>query len=115
MQIVNKIEEVRKQIDLWKAAGLRIAFVPTMGNLHAGHMTLLQKASSIADKVVASIFVNPLQFGPFEDYEQYPRTLDSDSEKLKENACALLFLPAVEEMYPLGARVSYNHSSARYI
>lgn len=106
MQIVNKIEEVRKQIDLWKAAGLRIAFVPTMGNLHAGHMTLLQKASSIADKVVASIFVNPLQFGPFEDYEQYPRTLDSDSEKLKKNACELLFLPEAEEMYPLGRELA---------
>jgi len=102
MKTVNTVREARSQIDEWKQHGLKIAYVPTMGNLHDGHMTLLTKAHELADKVVASIFVNPLQFGPFEDYEQYPRTLDADSEKLIENDCALLFFPSVEEMYPLG-------------
>lgn len=102
METVNTINDVRHQVSEWKKAGLKVAFVPTMGNLHAGHMTLLKKANDIADKVVASIFVNPLQFGPFEDYDQYPRTPDSDSKKLESNGCELLFLPSVQEMYPLG-------------
>lgn len=102
METVNTINDVRQQVSEWKKAGLKVAFVPTMGNLHAGHMTLLKKANDIADKVVASIFVNPLQFGPFEDYDQYPRTPASDSEKLESNGCELLFLPSVQEMYPLG-------------
>ena len=102
MKTVNTIQAVREQVNTWKQSGLKVAFVPTMGNLHAGHITLLKKATKLADKVVASIFVNPLQFGPFEDYDQYPRTLDSDSKKLSNNGCELLFLPSVEEMYPLG-------------
>ena len=102
MQIVNTVKEVRDQVNAWKAEGLKVAFVPTMGNLHEGHMTLLDKANQLADRVIASIFVNPLQFGPFEDYEQYPRTPDADATKLKQHNCALLFLPSVQEMYPLG-------------
>ena len=102
MKIVNTIQAVREQVNAWKQAGLKVALVPTMGNLHAGHMTLLKKANDLADKVIASIFVNPLQFGPFEDYDQYPRTPDSDGKKLSDNGCELLFIPSVEEMYPLG-------------
>ena len=102
MKTVDTIQAVREQVNAWKQDGLKVAFVPTMGNLHPGHMTLLNKANELADKVVASIFVNPLQFGPFEDYDQYPRTPDSDSKKLSDNGCELLFLPSVEEMYPLG-------------
>ncbi|MBT8142301.1 MAG: pantoate--beta-alanine ligase [Gammaproteobacteria bacterium] len=106
MKTVNTIKAVREQVRKWKSQGLRVAFVPTMGNLHAGHMTLLAKANEIADKVVASIFVNPLQFGPFEDYDQYPRTPDADVKKLTANGCELLFLPSVEEMYPLGKELA---------
>jgi pantoate--beta-alanine ligase len=106
MKTVKHILDLRKQVSTWKKAGLRVAFVPTMGNLHVGHMTLLKKANEVADKVVASIFVNPLQFGPFEDYEQYPRTPESDSEKLANNGCELLFLPTVEEIYPMGRELA---------
>jgi len=102
MQTVNTIKDLRVQVSSWKAEGLKVAFVPTMGNLHEGHMTLLDKANQMADRVVASIFVNPLQFGPFEDYEQYPRTPDADAKQLVAHNCALLFLPTVSEMYPLG-------------
>jgi len=85
-----------------RGEGKRIAFVPTMGNLHSGHIALIAKASQRADFVVASIFVNPLQFGAGEDLDKYPRTLAADQEKLLEAGCHLLFAPTVEEMYPDG-------------
>ncbi|MEW6645790.1 MAG: pantoate--beta-alanine ligase [Pseudomonadota bacterium] len=102
MQTVTSIAEVRSLVAAWRAAGLRVAFVPTMGNLHAGHIHLVSAARKQADKVVASIFVNPLQFGPSEDFAAYPRTLAADQEKLAAAGCDLLFAPSEQEMYPLG-------------
>ena len=103
MEVVTSIAALRSHLDEWRRRGERIGFVPTMGNLHAGHMSLLAAARHRADRVVASIFVNPLQFGPGEDYERYPRTPDEDRALLEGAHCDLLFLPEVAEMYPHGA------------
>ena len=100
MKTVHTIAEVRQQVRDWRQAGLTIGFVPTMGNLHAGHISLIDEARRHADRVVASIFVNPTQFGPSEDFDSYPRTLEADSEKLAAAGCDLLFAPSVDEMYP---------------
>jgi pantoate--beta-alanine ligase len=99
MQVVNFIVDVRNAVKTWRLAGERIAFVPTMGNLHAGHIKLVEEAKQIADKVVVSIFVNPTQFGVGEDFECYPRTEDADKQKLQAAGIDLLFLPSVAEMY----------------
>lgn len=102
MQTLHQIAELRQQIQAARQAGKRIAFVPTMGNLHAGHMSLVDEARRHADLVVASIFVNPLQFGANEDLDSYPRTLEADQSKLKAHGCELLFAPSANEMYPDG-------------
>lgn len=102
MNTVKTVRELRAAVARARGEGKRIALVPTMGNLHAGHAALVTKAGQRADFVVASIFVNPLQFGPSEDLDKYPRTLAADQEKLLEAGCHLLFAPTVEEMYPDG-------------
>ena len=102
MRIVQTVDEVRAQVRAWRAAGLRIVLVPTMGNLHAGHISLLELAQQRGDRVVVSIFVNPLQFGPGEDYGRYPRTPDEDIGLLQEARCDLLFAPGVDELYAEG-------------
>ncbi|HEY6450996.1 MAG TPA: pantoate--beta-alanine ligase [Steroidobacteraceae bacterium] len=102
MQTVTTIEAVRAQVSAWRAAGLRIGFVPTMGNLHAGHASLLAAARARSERVVASVFVNPLQFGPNEDFARYPRTPVEDERLLGEIRCDLLFMPSVEEIFPGG-------------
>ncbi|SDI08975.1 pantoate--beta-alanine ligase [Pseudomonas panipatensis] len=102
MNTVKTVRELRAAIARARSEGKRIALVPTMGNLHAGHAALVAKAGQRADFVVASIFVNPLQFGPNEDLDKYPRTLAADQAKLLEAGCHLLFAPGVEEMYPDG-------------
>ncbi|MFJ3484695.1 pantoate--beta-alanine ligase [Pseudomonas sp. NPDC090202] len=102
MNTVKTVRELRAAIARARSEGKRIALVPTMGNLHSGHIALVTKASQRADFVVASIFVNPLQFGPNEDLATYPRTLAADQEKLLQAGCHLLFTPTVEEMYPHG-------------
>ena len=102
MNTVKSVRELRAAIAQARAEGKQIAFVPTMGNLHAGHSALVSKATQRADFVIASIFVNPLQFGPSEDLGKYPRTLLADQEKLVNAGCHLLFIPDVEEMYPHG-------------
>lgn len=102
MNVVRTVADLRAAVTRARGEGKRIGFVPTMGNLHAGHIALVKKAGQRADFVVASIFVNPLQFGPNEDLDSYPRTLAADQEKLVEAGCHLLFAPSVEEMYPHG-------------
>ncbi|MWV16495.1 pantoate--beta-alanine ligase [Pseudomonas sp. L-22-4S-12] len=102
MNTVKTVLELRAAVARARGEGKRIAFVPTMGNLHEGHVALVEKAGQRADFVVASIFVNPLQFGPKEDLASYPRTLAADQEKLVAAGCQLLFAPDVEEMYPHG-------------
>jgi pantoate--beta-alanine ligase len=102
MNTVKTVLELRAAVARARGEGKRIAFVPTMGNLHEGHVALVEKAGQRADFVVASIFVNPLQFGPSEDLAKYPRTLAADQEKLVAAGCHLLFHPDVEEMYPHG-------------
>lgn len=106
MQSFTTVFELRAQIQQWKQDGLRIALVPTMGNLHAGHLSLVDLAYQYADKVVVSIFVNPKQFGPNEDFQTYPRTLEEDKVKLQSVAVEALFVPSVEEMYPYGLQHS---------
>lgn len=102
MRTVHTVAELRQQLAAWRAAGERVAFAPTMGNLHAGHIDLIHAARTHATRVVASVFVNPLQFGPTEDFGRYPRTLPDDAEKLQAAGCDLLFAPSVEAMYPHG-------------
>ncbi|WPC05826.1 pantoate--beta-alanine ligase [Pseudomonas benzenivorans] len=102
MNTVKTIRDLRAAVAQARAEGKQIGFVPTMGNLHAGHAALVTKAAQRADFVVASIFVNPLQFGPNEDLATYPRTLADDQDKLLDAGCHLLFTPDVEEMYPDG-------------
>ncbi|OGT55661.1 MAG: pantoate--beta-alanine ligase [Gammaproteobacteria bacterium RIFCSPHIGHO2_12_FULL_63_22] len=102
MQSFSTIAQMREQVGQWHRDGLRIGFVPTMGNLHAGHFALVELAREHSDKVIASIFVNPTQFGPNEDYGRYPRTPDTDIAGLAGKDCDALFLPSVDEMYPFG-------------
>jgi len=102
MKTVSQIEELRQTIRSWHQQGLTVAFVPTMGNLHAGHISLVSEAHKHADKVVASIFVNPMQFGANEDIDSYPRTLADDQKKLTEAGTDLLFTPTPDIIYPKG-------------
>jgi pantoate--beta-alanine ligase len=102
MKTVNNINELRQQINEWRQQGLKIAFVPTMGNLHQGHISLVDEAHKHADKIVASIFVNPMQFGANEDIDKYPRTLEADQEKLDAAGTDLLFTPTPQIIYPKG-------------
>ncbi|MCY1288440.1 Pantothenate synthetase [compost metagenome] len=102
MNTVTTVRELRAAVAQARAEGKDIGLVPTMGNLHAGHVALVEQAAQRSGFVVASIFVNPLQFGPNEDLASYPRTLVADQEKLFDAGCDLLFAPTVEEMYPHG-------------
>lgn len=102
MFTTQDIAQVREQVRLWKRQGETVAFVPTMGNLHLGHMTLVKEAAQRADHVVVSIFVNPLQFGQNEDLDAYPRTLAADQAALVEAGAELLFTPTPAIIYPKG-------------
>lgn len=102
MQTVSEIEIMQKMCQSWRDKGKTIAFVPTMGCLHAGHLSLVQKAHSIADHVVVSIFVNPLQFGDSNDFLKYPSTLEEDVRKLADIGVSLVFTPDTSTLYPEG-------------
>ena len=100
LEIVRTVADLRRRVGSWRRGGARIALVPTMGALHAGHVSLLALARLGADKVVASLFVNPAQFGPTEDFAAYPRDETADAERLRLAGCDLLFAPALDAMYP---------------
>jgi pantoate--beta-alanine ligase len=102
MHIAARTSELRERVAAWRRAGERIAFVPTMGNLHAGHGSLVTAARARANRVIVSIFVNPLQFGPNEDFAAYPRTPQEDRQLLETLQVEMLFAPEVEEIYPRG-------------
>jgi len=102
VQTVKSLEMLRTALGQLRAGGARIALVPTMGALHEGHLTLVRRAREVADHVVASIFVNPKQFGPNEDLDAYPRQLAQDAAMLEAEGCALLWAPSPEVMYPAG-------------
>ncbi len=102
LETCERIATLRERVAAWRHAGQRIGFVPTMGNLHAGHLALVAEARRLAERVVVSIFVNPLQFGPQEDFAAYPRTLARDQELLAGAGTDLLFAPTVEAVYPRG-------------
>ena len=102
MQIIRRLSDLSPALSLWREDGEIIALVPTMGALHAGHLALVQAAKSRADRVVASIFVNPLQFNDRHDLDRYPRQEDEDSAKLISAGCDLLWMPTAEQLYPDG-------------
>ena len=109
MQVVGTIDEMRHVVADLRTKGQSIAFVPTMGALHEGHLTLIDEAKRVADIVIMSIFVNPLQFGPSEDFDRYPRTLDDDAKLATERGVDFLFTPTREDMYPEHAPVVFVH------
>ena len=102
MIIAKTVAEVREQVAKWRKEGLTVGLVPTMGYLHEGHASLVDKACASCDKVVASDFVNPTQFGPNEDLESYPRDFEHDCQLLEAHGCDMVFYPSVDEMYPDG-------------
>ncbi len=108
MRIVNTVSELRDVVSVWRSAGQRIALVPTMGNLHDGHLALVDVARQQADRVLVSIFVNPTQFGVGEDFESYPRTESEDRQKLIAAGADLLFLPAVSDVYTPDAKTTVS-------
>lgn len=99
MKVLNTIKDVRQQVNEWRKKGLSVGFVPTMGYLHEGHESLIKRANEENDRVVVSIFVNPIQFGPTEDLESYPRDLNRDTEICSKAGANLIFAPEKEEMY----------------
>lgn len=102
MYQATSVIELRQYIQHWKNQGKSIAFIPTMGNLHQGHISLIEKGQSLCDHTICSIFVNPMQFGPNEDFNHYPRTLERDIDQLEAIGCDLVYLPAASELYPDG-------------
>ena len=106
MKLIYSASELQELLDYERAKGNTIGFVPTMGALHEGHLSLVKLAQAASDVVVVSVYVNPLQFGPAEDFDKYPRTLDSDSALLEANQVDFLFAPSVEEVYPNGPEIT---------
>lgn len=104
--LIHTIEEVRAEIKKWRQQGLTIGLVPTMGALHEGHLSLIKKAKQTCDKVVVSDFVNPIQFGPSEDFDKYPRTLEEDVKLCNNEGVDIVFAPSADEMYGKAQRLS---------
>jgi pantoate--beta-alanine ligase len=102
MEVIESISEMKNLVKEWKRQGLSIGFVPTMGYLHEGHLALVRRVKELSDRVVVSIFVNPIQFAPGEDYQRYPRDLERDKALLEEEGVDVLFVPTAQEMYPPG-------------
>ena len=102
MEIIHNVSLMQKKADELRSAGKKIGFVPTMGFFHEGHLELMRVARKNADVVVVSIFVNPIQFGPSEDYNRYPKDIERDKKKAQDVGVDILFIPSVEEMYPAG-------------
>ena len=102
MDQANSVSELQQYVQHWKDHKQSIAFIPTMGNLHQGHLSLIEKGQSLCDRSICSIFVNPMQFGPNEDFNHYPRTLDHDIELLESVGCDLVYMPTASELYPHG-------------
>jgi pantoate--beta-alanine ligase len=102
IETIIELHRLRERILGWRREGLRVGFVPTMGNLHAGHYSLVALARQHADRIISSVFVNPTQFGPSEDFTRYPRTPEADTSGLEAAGCDALWLPTVESMYPFG-------------
>jgi pantoate--beta-alanine ligase len=102
MEVVVSVSDLRARVAAWRRAGERVGLVPTMGNLHEGHLELVKEVRPRVARTVASVFVNPMQFGAGEDFASYPRTLDADREKLAGERVDLLFAPSVDEVYPRG-------------
>lgn len=119
MKCITDIKSLRELLKQWRKAGESIALVPTMGNLHAGHLQLVNRAKVQTDRVVVSVFVNPMQFGVGEDFSLYPRTEQADQEKLQAADVDVVFMPSTKEMYPVNeltkvsvSQVSENHCGA---
>lgn len=108
LDVVRSVEALRGRVKYWRDQGLSIGFVPTMGALHDGHLALVRHGADMADRMVASVFVNPTQFGANEDFGRYPRQEDKDSALLEQAGCSLLFAPDVAEMYPQGFSTRVN-------
>ena len=112
--LVNTIKELRAKVQEWKKEGLTVALVPTMGALHEGHLSLIKKARANADRVVVSVFVNPIQFGPSEDFDKYPRTLDADKKLCDAEGVDIVFAPTPAEMYG-GEGVRLSNDTLTYV
>jgi pantoate--beta-alanine ligase len=102
MRTIHTVSDLHTELAEWRSRRETIALVPTMGNLHGGHLSLVERARQLGECVVVSVFVNPLQFGPNEDFQRYPRTLEADAKLLREAGADLLFAPAVSDVYPAG-------------
>ena len=105
MESIFDVQSLRAQSKAWQLSGLTVAIVPTMGNLHSGHLSLLERAKDLADRTIVSIFVNPIQFGVGEDYDSYPSTIEEDLQKLEIAEVDAVFMPDLKELYPGGTEV----------
>lgn len=108
MRIVRTVQELRREVSDWRSSGFTVGLVPTMGALHAGHFSLVERATKETDRTCVTLFVNPRQFGPNEDFEVYPRDEEADAGALQDRGASLLFAPSIDEMYPEGSATSVS-------